>query len=222
MSDFITKINGEMKAERTRLEKELTKLNKDRASIDAQIAKIEADLHAMTAFEGVAAKVTTKTAAKKPRAAAAKKPAAKPAAKKPVAKPAAKKPAAKPAAKKPAAKPAARAAIRTPAKAAAKPAAKVALKTPAAKKPAAKASSSAGATAGRRDVILKMIQGSARGMSRSDLISALNVKGDKKQEKSISNALADLKRQNSVDLDGGVYKAKTGNVVQLPKTAANG
>ena len=193
MSTFKTLV----KTERTKLEKTRAKLVQDRESIDSRIEAVDVELAAMDAYaEAVGSTPVAKT--RKSPAPAAKAPA------KTVAK----------AAPKAATKTATRTVAKAPVKAAApkadaaKPSTKVEAKTAAAPaKPAAKAAPKAGAGAGvgRRDVILGMIAESEGGMSRSDLIQAMGVKGDKKQEKSISNALADLKKQNTVDLAGGVY-----------------
>ncbi|MGX7894383.1 hypothetical protein [Tsuneonella sp. HG222] len=61
---------------------------------------------------------------------------------------------------------------------------------------------------GIRDQVLSAIQGSAQGMNRSQLLAAMDVKGDRSGEQSVSNALAALKKSGSITATNGVYKAK--------------
>lgn len=64
---------------------------------------------------------------------------------------------------------------------------------------------------GVRQDVLSMIEGSAQGLSRSDIIERMDVKGDKKAEQAISNALAALKKQNTINNTDGVYTAASTN-----------
>jgi hypothetical protein len=58
----------------------------------------------------------------------------------------------------------------------------------------------------RSQTILAMIAGSD-GMTRAQILEETGVKGDKKQEGSISNALTNMKKKGELTLTGGVYRA---------------
>ena len=60
----------------------------------------------------------------------------------------------------------------------------------------------------RRAAIISMIEASgSEGIGRSDIVTQLNVKGDKSGEQSVSNALAALKKAGTVDHKDGKYRA---------------
>jgi hypothetical protein len=59
---------------------------------------------------------------------------------------------------------------------------------------------------GVRDEVLTMVKNSPNGISRAQLLEAMDAKGDKSAEQSISNALAALKKAGTVSGEGGVYK----------------
>ena len=61
---------------------------------------------------------------------------------------------------------------------------------------------------GIREQVLAIIEETADGVSRSQLLEMMDAKGDKKAEQSISNALAALKKAGTVSADGGVYKGR--------------
>lgn len=61
---------------------------------------------------------------------------------------------------------------------------------------------------GIREEILTVVKGAPQGISRADVLTKLNAKGDKSAEQSASNALAALKKAGTIDLANGVYKAK--------------
>ncbi len=60
---------------------------------------------------------------------------------------------------------------------------------------------------GIRETVLSLVVKSANGITRAQLIAALGVKGDKKGEVSISNALATLKRVGQITSKDGTYRA---------------
>ena len=59
----------------------------------------------------------------------------------------------------------------------------------------------------RSDTLIAMIAGSAKGMTRAQILEEVGAKGNKAQEGSISNALSILKKKGRVTLKDGVYKA---------------
>lgn len=59
---------------------------------------------------------------------------------------------------------------------------------------------------GIRQEVLAVVQQSADGISRADILEKLDAKGDKSAEQSVSNALAALKKQNTITGDDGIYK----------------
>lgn len=61
---------------------------------------------------------------------------------------------------------------------------------------------------GIRDEILSIVKGAPTGISRADVLTKLNAKGNKSAEQSASNALAALKKSGAVTLADGLYKAK--------------
>lgn len=220
MSNF----NKLMQAERKALLEQREKLVGDKERIESKINDVDVELAAMSAFDvtksklvkmssvkaptkakvqavvSSTAKATAKPARKsKPKAKAAK--AAAPAAEATTA--AAPAPA-KAAAKKPARKPAA--------KAAAKPAAapKAAATKPGAARPARKPVAAAAAASGSRDKLIALLESNPQGLKRADILTKLKVKGDKKQETSISNILADMKKKAKIQLDNGIYVVATG------------
>ena len=67
----------------------------------------------------------------------------------------------------------------------------------------------AGRGGGRRGVrseVLAEVQRHKSGVKRAKLLELMNAKGDKSKETSVSNALAALKRQGLISLDGSGYK----------------
>lgn len=60
---------------------------------------------------------------------------------------------------------------------------------------------------GVRDAVLNVVSG-ANGISRADILEQMDAKGDKRAEQSISNALANLKKADKIDLNDGVYTVK--------------
>src|SRR3954447_10731381 len=60
----------------------------------------------------------------------------------------------------------------------------------------------------RREALLELIR-QGDGLSRSELIERMGLKGDKSGEMSVSNALTALTKSNQVHRDGGKYRAAT-------------
>jgi hypothetical protein len=60
---------------------------------------------------------------------------------------------------------------------------------------------------GIRQDVLNLIKQHPDGISRGDILIAMDAKGDRSREQSISNALAALKRTNAVSGEGGNYRA---------------
>jgi Fe2+ or Zn2+ uptake regulation protein len=59
----------------------------------------------------------------------------------------------------------------------------------------------------KRERVLELLMNSANGLSRSQLLEALNLKGNKSGEQSISNALTNLKKQKRITAsDDGAYR----------------
>lgn len=58
---------------------------------------------------------------------------------------------------------------------------------------------------GRRDEVLAVIKKHPKGISRGDILTAMQAKGDRSEETSISNALAALKRTEKLTLKDGKY-----------------
>lgn len=59
---------------------------------------------------------------------------------------------------------------------------------------------------GVRQEVLAEIKKHPNGIARADLLEAMNVKGDKKGEQSVSNALSALKKNNTISQsDSGLY-----------------
>lgn len=59
---------------------------------------------------------------------------------------------------------------------------------------------------GMRQQVLDLIKGKPHGIARADLIEAMEAKGDKSAEQSISNALSALKKQGTITSADGQYK----------------
>jgi hypothetical protein len=57
----------------------------------------------------------------------------------------------------------------------------------------------------QQETLLAMIGGRKGGMKRADILEEVGVKGDKKREASVSNALTNMKKAGKLNLDGGVY-----------------
>lgn len=60
---------------------------------------------------------------------------------------------------------------------------------------------------GVREQVLSAIKKHPAGIARADLLEALEAKGDKRAEQSISNALASLKKSGAITADNGQYRA---------------
>lgn len=205
-----------MQAERKALLEQREKLVGDKERIEAKINDVDVELAAMSAFDVTKSKLVKMSSTKAPTKAkvqavvkstaqATAKPARKPKAK--TAKPAAAAAAAAPSAAAPA-KAAARTAAKKPAaKTAAKPAAtKAAGAKPGAARPARKPAPASGS----RDKLIALLESNPQGLKRADILTKLKVKGDKKQETSISNILADMKKKSAVQLDNGIYVVAKG------------
>ena len=61
-------------------------------------------------------------------------------------------------------------------------------------------------TSGRRTAILELL--SKKAMSRQEILTALEAKGDKRAEQSISNTLSILKKAGRIGLENGIYSSK--------------
>ena len=59
---------------------------------------------------------------------------------------------------------------------------------------------------GIRDEVLAQVKAHPNGITRSEMLVAMNVKGNKSGEQSVSNALAALKKAGTITLADGVYK----------------
>ena len=71
---------------------------------------------------------------------------------------------------------------------------------------AAPAASTGKRRTGVRQEVLDTIKRHPNGIRRADLLEEMGAKGDKRAEQSVSNALANLKKQGQVTLEEGVYK----------------
>ena len=60
---------------------------------------------------------------------------------------------------------------------------------------------------GVRRNVLEVIKRHRDGLKRAEILEQMKVKGDKRAEQSVSNALSNLKKQGEVRLEDGVYKA---------------
>ena len=58
---------------------------------------------------------------------------------------------------------------------------------------------------GIRQNVLEVVKRHPKGISRADVLQEMGAKGEKRAEQSISNALANLKKQGEVRLDQGQY-----------------
>lgn len=58
---------------------------------------------------------------------------------------------------------------------------------------------------GVRAEVLAVVSSNPSGISRSDILEEMHAKGDKRAEQSISNALANAKKQGRIDLNDGLY-----------------
>jgi Fe2+ or Zn2+ uptake regulation protein len=58
---------------------------------------------------------------------------------------------------------------------------------------------------GRREALLQVIQGEPNGLSRGQIFERMAIKGDKTAEKSVSNALTALTKNNQVSRREGKY-----------------
>jgi len=59
---------------------------------------------------------------------------------------------------------------------------------------------------GIRAEVMATLKKHPNGISRADLLEAMNAKGDKRAEQSISNALSNAKKQGKITLADGLYK----------------
>lgn len=64
-----------------------------------------------------------------------------------------------------------------------------------------------GRRSGRRQEVLNLVKSAPTGLSRAEIIEKLDVKGDRKEEQSISNALSALKRADQLNQQDGKYVA---------------
>lgn len=58
---------------------------------------------------------------------------------------------------------------------------------------------------GIRQEVLDVIANHQDGITRADLLTALNAKGDTKAEQAVSNAISALKKTDRITADNGVY-----------------
>lgn len=58
---------------------------------------------------------------------------------------------------------------------------------------------------GIRQNVLDVVRRNPGGISRAQILQEMRVKGDKRAEQSISNALSNLKKQGAVKLEQGAY-----------------
>ena len=63
-----------------------------------------------------------------------------------------------------------------------------------------------GRRSGVRKQVLQVIKDNKGGIGRADILVALDLKGDKSGEQSVSNALSALKKMNAVTAKDGKYK----------------
>ena len=59
----------------------------------------------------------------------------------------------------------------------------------------------------KRDTLLALIRNAPEGITRADILTQMDVKGDRKAEQSISNALTALKKAGAIDSADGKYVA---------------
>ena len=69
----------------------------------------------------------------------------------------------------------------------------------------ARAPRAAGRRGSKREALLALIKNSPAGISRADILTQMDVKGDKKGEQSVSNALSALKKAGAIDSADGRY-----------------
>lgn len=62
---------------------------------------------------------------------------------------------------------------------------------------------------GIRRSVLDVISSATNGIKRRELIDRFDAKGDKAKMQSITNAVANLKRNNAITLENGIYKVKS-------------
>lgn len=62
----------------------------------------------------------------------------------------------------------------------------------------------------KRDALLILIRNATDGITRADILTRMDVKGDRKAEQSISNALTALKKAGAIDSADGKYVAVGG------------
>jgi hypothetical protein len=63
-----------------------------------------------------------------------------------------------------------------------------------------------GARGAQQEILLELIT-QAGGMRRADILEEVGVKGDKKREAAVSNALANMKKAGKLTLTDGIYAA---------------
>ena len=59
--------------------------------------------------------------------------------------------------------------------------------------------------ADKKEEVLAVVRGAAEGIGRAEILEAMGVKGDKRGEGSVSNALAALKKKGVIRVDDGKY-----------------
>lgn len=64
-----------------------------------------------------------------------------------------------------------------------------------------------GRRSGRRQEVLDLLKGSPDGLSRREILERLDVKGERREEQSVSNALSALKKAGQLGQEGGKYVA---------------
>ena len=78
-------------------------------------------------------------------------------------------------------------------------------KAPAASGTTSRSRRASGKRGAKRDAVLEVIKNNPDGMTRGEIIEAMDSKGDKAAETSISNALTALKKANAVGTRDGKY-----------------
>lgn len=64
-----------------------------------------------------------------------------------------------------------------------------------------------GRRTGRRQEVLDLVKTTPEGLKRADILERLNIKGERSEEQSVSNALSALKRQGQLEQRDGKYVA---------------
>ena len=64
-----------------------------------------------------------------------------------------------------------------------------------------------GRRSGRRQEVIDLLKDSPGGLSRREILERLDVKGERREEQSVSNALSALKKAGQLGQEGGKYLA---------------